>query len=58
MTHSPTAPRFTATAGDDVMTVHRLDGDGLRPACGADGELTEWRRAVTCADCLRPQAGK
>lgn len=41
---------FNGTAGADVLTVHRLS-DG-QPVCGATGELTEWQRRVTCADCL------
>lgn len=38
------------TAGDDVMTVHRVR-DG-KPLCGASGEVDEWLRRVTCPECL------
>ncbi|NGO14923.1 hypothetical protein G5C60_46875 [Streptomyces sp. HC44] len=40
----------TGTAGENLLKVHRLR-DG-RPFCGARGEVTEWRRAVSCFDCL------
>lgn len=41
---------IAGTAGDDVMTVHKVR-DG-RPVCGATGEVDEWRRAITCTACL------
>ncbi|MBO8186822.1 hypothetical protein [Streptomyces spirodelae] len=41
------------TVGDDVMTVHKVR-DGT-PLCGAVGEVDEWQRRVTCADCLDVQ---
>lgn len=47
---APVRP-ITATVEEDVKTVHALDDDGT-PVCGADGELTEWQRTVSCVACL------
>jgi predicted sulfurtransferase len=43
--------RITVTVGEDVKTVHALDGCG-NPVCGAVGKLTEWQRTVSCGACL------
>jgi hypothetical protein len=38
------------TAGDDVLTVHKIRDD--EPVCGAGGDVDEWRRRVNCPVCL------